>query len=65
MIVEASKCISNNINKIRILVDYLWDEIFSDNSQLKIFELNKINALVEESLDCIWNMIYGKDREKN
>ena len=65
MIVEASKCISNNINKIHILIDDLRDEIFSDDARLKLFELNKINALADESLDCIWNMIYGKNREKN
>ena len=65
MIVEASKCISNNINKIRILIDDLRDEIFSDDPRLKLFELNRINALADELLDCIWNMIYGKNREGN
>ena len=65
MIVEASKCISDNINKIHILIDDLRDEIFSDDARLKLFELNKINALADESLDCIWNMIYGKNRKKN
>ena len=65
MIVEASKCISNNINKIHILIDDLRDEIFSDDVRLKLFELNNINALADELLDCIWNMIYGKNRKKN
>ena len=65
MIVEASKCISNNINKIHILIDDLRDEIFIDDVRLKLFELNNINALADESLDCIWNMIYGKNRKKN
>ena len=65
MIVEASKCISNNINKIHILIDDLRDEIFSDDVRLKLFELNDINALADESLDCVWNMIYGKNRKKN
>ena len=27
--------------------------------------MNKINALLDESLDYIWNMIYGKNRKKN
>ena len=65
MIVEASKCISNNINKIRIIIDDLRDEIFSGDPRLKLFELNRINALTDEWLDCIWNMIYGKNREGN
>ena len=27
--------------------------------------MNKINALLDQSLDYIWNMIYGKNRKKN
>ena len=65
MIVEASKAFLNNINKIRTLTNDLQDELFSDDPWLKLFEMNKINALVDESLDYIWNMIYGKKREKN
>ena len=65
MIVEASKAFLNNINKIRTLTNDLQDELFSDDPWLKLFEMNKINALVDESLDYIQNMIYGKKREKN
>ena len=43
----------------------LQDEIYSDDSWLSLLEMNKINALLDESLDYIWNMIYGKNRKKN
>ena len=28
-------------------------------------QLNKINPLVDELIDCVWLMIYNKKREKN
>ena len=65
MIAEARKSFLNNINKIRILTNDLQDELFSDVPWLKLLEMKKINILVDESLDYIWNMIYGKNREKN
>ena len=65
MIAEASKGFLNNINKIRTLTNDLQDEILSNGPWLKLFEMNKINVLPDESLDYIWNMIYGKNREKN
>ena len=43
----------------------LHDEIYSDDSWLRLVELNKINALLDESLDCVWKMIYGENREKH
>ena len=43
----------------------LQDEIYSGDSSLSLLEMNKINALLDESLDYIWNMIYGKNRKKN
>ena len=43
----------------------LQDEIHRDDSWLRLVEMNKINALLDESLDYIWKMIYGKNREKN
>ena len=64
MIVEARKGFLNNINKIRTFTSDLQDDIFSNDPRLKLFEMNKINVLVDESLDYIWNTIYGKNREK-
>ena len=65
MVFEARKGFLNNIDKMSILKDDLQDEIFSDNTQLMLFELNKINKLADESLDYVWNMLYGKNREND
>ena len=43
----------------------LQDKIYSDDSWLRLVEMNKTNALLDESLDYVWIMIYGKNREKN
>ena len=46
----------NNITKIIKLVDELNDEIYDD--QLLVFaQLNMINTLVDELIDCAWLMI--------
>ena len=55
---------SKHINEICILMNELQDEI-CDDSWLKLVELNKINALLDESLDYVWKMIYGENREKH
>ena len=43
---------SKNINEICMLMNELQDEIY-DDSWLKLVELNKINALLDESLDYV------------
>ena len=65
MVFEARKGFLNNVDKMSILKDDLQDEIFSDNTQLMFFELNKINKLADESLDYVWNMLYGQNREND
>ena len=41
----------------------LKDDLY-DDSWLRLAELNKINALLDESLDYVWKMVYGVNREK-
>ena len=65
MIFEARKGFLNNISKMHILIDDLQDETFSDGPQLMLFELNKINALADELLDYVWNILYDENREKD
>ena len=43
----------------------LHDEIYSDDSWLRLVELNKINVLLDEVLDYVWKTLYSKNREKN
>ena len=40
----------------------LQDEIYSDDSWLRLVELNKIDAIIDEALNVLWNEIYGKNR---
>ena len=42
----------------------LQDEIYADDSWLRLLELNKINALLDKSWDYIWKTIYSKKRKK-
>ena len=40
----------------------LQDEIYSDDSWWRLVELNKIDAIIDEALNVLWNEIYGKNR---
>ena len=40
----------------------LQDEIYSDDSWLRLVELEKIDALIDEALNIVWNKIYGENR---
>ena len=39
----------------------LQDEIYSDDSWLRLVELEKIDAIIDEALNVVWNMICGKN----
>ena len=63
--ISPSELFSNNIAKIIKLIDKLEnDEIYDDDEWL-VFALNKINLLLDESIDHVWLVIYNKNREKN
>ena len=38
------------------------DEIYSDDSWLKLVELNKIDAIIDDWLNVVWNEIHGENR---
>ena len=40
----------------------LQDEIYNDDSWLRLVELNKIDAIIEEALNAVWKKFYGKNR---
>ena len=56
---------SKNFNEICMLMNELQDEIYDDDSWLRLVELNKINVLLDESLDYVRKMIYAENREKH
>ena len=43
-------------------VHELQDEIYSDDSWLRLVELNKIDAIIDEALNVVRNEICGKNR---
>ena len=65
LLVKTRNNFSKNVNEICMLMNELQDEIYDDDSWLRLVELNKINALLTESLDYIWKMIYAENREKH
>ena len=40
----------------------LQGEIYSDDSWLRLVELEKIDAIIDEALNVVWNMICGENR---
>ena len=48
---------SKNIEEICGLMNELHDEINSDDSWLRLVELNKINMLLYEALDYVWKTL--------
>ena len=40
----------------------LQDEIYSDDSWLRLVELNKIDAIIDDVLNVVWNETYGENR---
>ena len=56
---------SKNGEEICGLMNELHNEMYSDDSWLRILELNKINVSIDEALDYVWKTFYGKNREKH
>ena len=53
------------IKKVELIYEgicELQDEIYSDDSWLKLLELNKIDAIIDKTLNVVWNAICGKNR---
>ena len=40
----------------------LQDEIYSDDSWLRLVELDKIDAIIDEALNAVWKKFHGKNR---
>ena len=56
---------SKNVEEICGLMYELHNEIYSDDSWLRLVELNKTNVLIDEALGYVWKTFYGKNREKH
>ena len=43
----------------------IMNELHDDDPHLRLFELNRINALLDKSLDYAWELSHGGNREKH
>ena len=65
LLARIRKDFSKNVEEICQLMNELHDEIYRDDSWLRLVELNKINVLLDEELDYVWKKFYGKNRERH
>ena len=54
LLTRIRKDFSKNVEEICWLMNELHDEIYRDDSWLRLVELNKINVLLDEVLDYVW-----------
>ena len=54
--------ITKKIELVCEVMSELQDEIYSDDSWLRLVELNKIDAIIDEALNTAWKNFYGKNR---
>ena len=62
---ELTKIKAEVTKKIELIYESmceLQDEIYSDDSWLRLVELNKIDAIIDEALNVVRNEICGKNR---
>ena len=58
---EVKADVAKKIELIYESMYELQDEIYSDDSWLRLVELEKIDAIIDEALNVVWNMICGKN----
>ena len=54
--------VTKKIKLIYEIMTVLQDEIYSDDSWLRLVELNNMYNVIEEALDVVWKKFYGKNR---
>ena len=62
ILAEIKVKLKNKYKLIYKSICELQDEIYSDDSWLRLVELNKIDAIIDDALNVIWNEIYGENR---
>ena len=53
---------TKKLNLICGVMVELQDEVYSDESWLRLVELDKIDAIIDEAIDIVWNTFYEKNR---
>ena len=62
---KLAKLKADVAKKIELIYESMYelqDEIYSDDSWLRLVELEKIDAIIDETLNVVWNVICGKNR---
>ena len=54
--------ISKKIELVYEVMSELQDEIYTDDSWLRLVELNKIDAIIDEELNAVWKKFYRKNK---
>ena len=54
--------VTKKIKLIYEIMTVLQDEIYSDDSWLRLVELNNMYNVIEEALNVVWKKFYGKNR---
>ena len=61
---KVKEDVTKKLNLIYGLMAELQDEIYSDDSWLRLVELDKIDAIIDEAIDIVWNTFYEKKKKK-
>ena len=62
ILAEVKAKVINKVESIYEAMCELQDEIYSDDSWLRLVELNKIDVIIDDALNVVWNEIYGENR---
>ena len=54
--------VTKKIELIYEVMSELQDEIYSDDSWLRLVELDKIDVIIDAALNAVWKKFYGKNR---
>ena len=57
---KAKTKVTNKIKSVNKAMHELKDEIYSDDSWLKLVKLNKIDVILDDAINVVWYEIYGK-----
>ena len=57
--------VTKKLNLIYEVICELQDEIYSDDSWLRLAELDKIDAIIDEAIDVVWNAFYENKNRIN
>ena len=64
---KLAKVKADVAKKIELIYESMYelkDETYSDDSWLRLIELDKIDTIIDEALNVVWNTIYVKKQNR-